>query len=255
MKKTVIIVVLSLLLSTSVRLLAQNPKEIVSKCVNALGGEEAIKKHLDFSAEGELKISIRMMELSGKLKMIKKERKSWIKAEITFGNNVFIMILAFDGKTAWMDRLNTIADQPSLNFESDLDHTLSLLSEKNATFSLAKETEIEGKKVVGIDADFKGKKTTFFIDRETYFPLEIVFKDLYFGESKTKEVLEKRVRYLGIKKFSGVLFPSKMVFYEKGKKKMELDFDKVVFNPKVSPDIFERPDQEPDLRYFEEMIH
>jgi hypothetical protein len=257
MKKTIIIIVLSLLISTStsVGLLAQTPKEIVSKCVNALGGEEAIKKHMDFSAEGEMKISIRMMELSGKLKMIKKQRKSWIKAEVTLGNNLFIMILAFDGKTAWMDRLNTIADQPALNFESDLDHTLSLLTEKNATFSLAKETEIEGKKVVGIDADFKGKKTTFFIDRETYLPLEIVFKDLYFGESTTKEMLEKRIRYLDIKKFSGVLFPSKMVFYEKGKKKMEVGFDKVVFNPNVSPDIFARPDQEPDLRYFEEMIH
>ncbi len=253
MKKTIIITLLSLLIVLGMG--AQNPKEIVEKCVTAMGGEEAIKKHLDFRSEGEVKISIQMMELSGKLKMIKKEKKSWIRGEVTFGNNVITMVLAFDGKTAWMDRLGTISDQPSLNFESDLDHTLSLLTEKNATFSLDKETEIEGKKVIGINVDFKGKKTTFFIDRETYLPLEIVFKDFYFSESSTREMLEKRIRYLEFKKLSGVLFPSKMIFYEKGKKQMEFYFDKVVFNPNVSSHIFERPDQAPDLRYSEEMIH
>jgi|GEM_PF-1144463 len=253
MKKTIIITLLSLLIALG--MWAQNPKEIVEKCVTAMGGEEAIKKHQDFCSEGEVKISIRMMELSGKLKMIQKERKSWLRGEVTFGNNVFTMTLAFDGKTGWMDRLGTISDQPSLNFESDLDHTLSLLTEKNATFSLAKETEIEGKKVIGINVDFKGKKTTFFIDQETHLPMEIVFKDLYFSESNVKEMLEKRIRYLEIKKFSGLLFPSKMIFYEKGKKKMEITFDKVVFNPSISPHIFDRPDQAPDLRYFEEMIH
>jgi hypothetical protein len=253
MRKTIIITLLSFLIVLG--MWAQNPKEIVEKCVTAMGGEEAIKKHLDFRSEGEVKISIQMMELSGKLKMIKKEKKSWTRGEVTFGNNVFTMILVFDGKTAWMDRLGTISDQPSLNFESDLDHTLSLLTEKNATFTLDKETEIEGKKVMGINVDFKGKKTTFFIDRETYLPLEIVFKDFYFSESSTKEMLEKRIRYLEFKNLSGVLFPSKMIFFEKGKKKMEVTFDKVVFNPSISPHIFERPDQAPDLRYFEEMIH
>ncbi len=54
MKKTIVILFAVLIISVGLR--AQTPKEIVKKCVQALGGETAVKKHLDYSIEGERKI-------------------------------------------------------------------------------------------------------------------------------------------------------------------------------------------------------
>lgn len=233
----------------------QDPKEIVAKCIAALGGEAAVKKQLDYSAEGKFKIAMRMMEISGDVKWIFQNPKSWNKFKVIFGGNEITQTQAFDGKNGWMERMGTLADQPALNNESDLAHDISLLIEKNASFSPARETEIEGKKAIGIEVDFKGKKTTFFIDRETYLPLEIVFEDYYFGETATRELMEKRIRCLEYKNFAGVLFPTKTAFYLKGKKLLELDFNNVTFNRPVSADIFTRPDQEMDLSYSEEMVN
>ncbi|MFQ6110082.1 MAG: hypothetical protein ACE5L7_11085, partial [Candidatus Aminicenantales bacterium] len=64
---------------------AQTPEEIVGKCVNALGGEEAVKKFSDYKARGEIKISMRGMELPGKLEAIRKGNRIWRRTEITFG--------------------------------------------------------------------------------------------------------------------------------------------------------------------------
>ena len=239
----------------SVNLFAQNPKEVIDKCINVLGGEEAVKKFSDYKAKGEIKISMRGMELSGKLESIQKGRKIWRRTEVVFGKDVYVMLQAFDGKTAWMDRMGTIVDQPSLNYETDLSHDLDLLIEKEAVFSFAKEKEIEGRRAIGIEVDFKGKKTTFFIDKKTYTILEMVYKDLYFGEKFTKEMLERRIRYGDYKKLDGVFFPTKMTIYQEGKKQVEFQFSEVSFNPEIALAKFQRPDQKLDLRYSEERIH
>lgn len=239
----------------SMNLLAQIPKEVVEKCVNALGGEETIKKFSNYQAKGEVKISRMGMEFTGKLEVIQTGRKIWRRTEFVFGRDIYTILMAYDGKNAWMDRMGTIVDQPSLNYESDLDHSISLLVEKEAVFSFAKEKEIEGRKAFGIEVDFKGKKTTFFIDKETYTVLEMVYKDLYFGEKFTKEMLEQRERFEDYKKMDGAFFPTKMTRYQEGKKLLEFRFSEVTFNPQVALAKFKRPAQKLDIRYQEERIH
>lgn len=253
MKKTAIII--ALVLSVSLGLLAQSPDEIVKKCVDAMGGAETLKKHMDFSAEGEVSISFQMMEFSGKLNLTRKDRNSWLKIIVSFRGTDVINIQAYDGKNGWMERFGSVADQPTLDYESDLDHTLLLLLQKDAVFTIVKETEIEGRKTMGIDADFKGKKTTFYIDTETWLLSEIVFKDYYFGMNQTRESMEKRIRFTDYKKFDGVLFPAVTIVYQDGQKSMEMRLNTIAFNPKVSPDLFKRPDQEVDLRYREEFMN
>jgi hypothetical protein len=239
----------------TINVFAQNPKEIVENCVNALGGEEAIKKFTNYKAKGEIKISMQGMELPGKLESIQLVRKIYGRAEMKFGKDIYTIIMAYDGETAWMDRFGTIVDQPSLNHESDLDHDIPLLIEKEAIFSLTMEKEIEGKKTYGIEVDFKGKKTTFYIDQENFTIVEMVYKDLYFGEKYTKEMLERRVKFSDYKNFEGVLYPTGMIQYQEGKKLLEFKFDEITFNPEVALAIFKRPDQKLDLRYSEELIH
>ena len=252
-KKGVLLTILFVYCCSLISLFAQNPKEIVQKCINALGGEEAIKKHRDFRATGEIKVTFQTMSLSGKLKMINKGKKNWMRADITFGKEVFTMIRAYDGKAAWMERLGTVVDQPTLNYESQSDHEIDILLKKDAVFSIGKETEIEGKKVQGIVASFKGKKTTFFIDMEKFLILETVFKDSFNGEKLTKETIEIRMRYSDYKKFDETLYPSQISMYQKGKKNYEIRYTDIKFGPKVQPSIFTRPDQELDLRYMEEL--
>jgi hypothetical protein len=258
MKKNILIVILMLGLSLTLCFkvqYAQEPQGIIEKCISALGGEAAIKKQLDYTAEGEFKIAVHRMEIPGEVKWIFKEPKTWNKFKATLAGNEITQIQAFDGKNAWMERMGTLADQSAVNYESDLAHTVRLLIDKNTFFSTSKETEIEGKKTIGIDANLKGKKTTFFIDQETFLPLEIVFEDYYIGENSIRELAEKRIRCLEYKNIAGVLFPTKTAVFIKGKKFIELNYTKVAFNQPVSDDIFARPDQEIDLSYSEEMIN
>jgi len=240
----------------TINVFAQNPKEIVEKCVSALGGEEALKKFSNYQAKGEIKLAMRGTgELAGKLDAIQSGIKSWRKVELAFGKEIYTMTQAYDGKAAWMDRLGTIVDQPTLNYESDSDHSFFLLFEKDAVLSFAKEKEIEGKRAIGVEVDFKGKKTTLFIDPETYTILEMVYKDLYFGDKFTKETLERSVRYGDYKKLDGVFFPTKMTIYQDGKKQAEFSYSEVNFNPQVAAAKFARPEQKLDLRYREEVIN
>lgn len=253
MKKLMILTVITLMIS--VGLWAQSPADTVKKCVEALGGEAGIQKSLNFSADGIMKMSFGNMEFTGKIKTVRQGRKNWARVEIKFGGNTFVVFQAYDGKTAWMDRMNTVADQPSLNNESELDHTLTLLLEKDAKFSAGKATEIEGKKVIGLDVEFKGKKTTVYIDPDTHLPMEIVFTDEFFGQNNIKEMVDVRSRLLDYKTVDGVPFPMRIVRYQKGKKQVEMTFDNVTFNPKVAEDLFSRPDKAMDLRYGEEMMN
>lgn len=242
-------------LALSLNAAAQNPQEIVDKCVAALGGEEAVKNLTNYKARGEVTIAQMGMEFKGDLEAILLGRKSWRRVEIVFGNETIVVVQAYDGNVAWQDQMGTIADQPALNYESDLDHDLSLLIKDGASYAIGKETEIEGKKTVGIDVEFEGKTTTFFIEMENYTVLEVVYKDVYFGESFTKETLERRTRYENYREVDGTLFPMKTTLYQEGKRQAELLFSEVEFDFEASDAKFERPDQALDLRYGEERIH
>ena len=99
-----------LVLLFSINVFAQDPKEIVEKCVKALGGEEAVRKFTSFKAKGEIKVSMRGMELPGKLESIQSGSKVWGRTEMMFGRDVYTVIMAYDGETArWIgwERLST----------------------------------------------------------------------------------------------------------------------------------------------------
>jgi len=250
--KKLFVTILGLVAATS--LSAQSPQEVVEKAVAAMGGEEAVAKYSDYQAEGEAKYSMWGRELTGTIEIIEKGKKKRTKTELAFGKSTFVMINAFDGETAFSERQGRIIDKPALNYESDLDHTLGVLIDKGAVFSLGKQTEIDGRRATGIEAELNGKKTTFFIDDESFLVSEMVFEDTFFGENNTKELIQKRIRYEDYQEFEGVRFPTRMTFYEKGEKQRELEIAQISFAPEVTADLFQRPEQELDLRYSEERM-
>jgi hypothetical protein len=137
---------------------AQDPKAVVDSCVAALGGEPGVARFSDFEADGTVRVFQSGDEYTGKVKRIQKGNRTYRRAEFTFGSDLYAVSSAFDGKSAFTDRNGTVTDRPSLNDESDLDHTLSILLDKDAAFSLSKETEIEGRRVLGVEASLHGKK-------------------------------------------------------------------------------------------------
>jgi hypothetical protein len=244
-----------LILSSGLLGFAQTPREIVNQCITTLGGEEGIRNFSNFKGVGEIHFFYGTHSFEGDVTVIKKGKKTLIKGEFTFRGSKMKMVRSFDGKNAWMERRGNISDQPDLNDQSDLDHIPLLLLEKKAVFSLGEQTEIEGNKAIGIEVNFNNKKTTFFIDQTDHTIREIRYSDLFYGDSLNKETLEKRIRCLDYKKIKGFMFPSRMIHYQKGKKQLEFKFQEIVFDPRVTPDIFERPDQELDLRTREESYH
>lgn len=243
-----------LIFSSGLSVIAQTPQEIVNQCINTLGGEEGIRNFTNYKAVGELEIFFGTRSFKGDVTLIKKGKKTLMKGEFTFGGSKMKVIRSFDGKSAWMERMGTISDQPALNDQSDLDHTPLLLLEKG-DLSLIEPTEIEGKKAIGIEVNLNNKKTTFFIDQTDHTIKEIRYSDLFYGHTLNKETLEKRIRCLDYKKIKGFMFPSRMIHYQKGKKQLEYNFQEIIFDPNVTPDMFERPDQELDLRTREESYH
>lgn len=253
MKSLHTFIILSVLVvSLGLSIFAQTPREIVNQCITTLGGEEGVRNFSNYKAAGELYFSFEWGTYTGKFTMINKGRKSCLKGEFDIGGSGFTILEVFDGKNAWVGRMGNIADKPALNWLSDLDHTPLLLLEKDATFSLGENTEIQGKSVIGIEVTLNNKKTTFFIDKTDYTLKEIRYSDVFYGDSLVKETLRKRICCLDYKKIEGFMFPSQMIYYQEGKKKMELHFQEINFDPKVAPDMFARPHQKLDLRYWEE---
>ena len=129
--------VLSLFLFTALPVSAQANKagDLVAKSVAAMGGEKAIKAFEHYEAEGSVKVTFGPREIAGTLRVVQQGPKLYKKVKITAGSREFLIIEAYDGKVTWRDMMGNIADQPTLNNESDLDHTMNLLIQKGAVYS------------------------------------------------------------------------------------------------------------------------
>jgi len=257
MKQTLLLITLLMVswLGVNAPLHAQDADALVKKCVETMGGEEAVSNFADFKAEGRMTMSFGPRQMNGTFTQYTVGNKSYFKMEVKFGSRNFLVIRAFDGKQAWMDRMGSIADQPVLNDQSRLDHGIDLLINKDAVFSMGSNTEIDGKKVLAVEALYKNKKTTFYIGSEDYMVKEIQYSDLFFNRNEVKESLEKRMRFSDYKKLGNGLFPHKWVTFNKGQKEGELTMEKITLKPEVTAQLFARPDQAPDLRDGDERLH
>jgi hypothetical protein len=245
---------LLLIIFLPLQVFSQTPKEIVAQCIKSMGGQK-MSKFADYKASGDISYFMRGSEISGTINVIVKPQKYWRQIELDFGSRPYNMKNVYDGQIAFSERNGRISDQPSLNSETDLDHSILLLLDNKNKFMMDNETELDGFKVFGILVESNDKLTLFHIDKNEFVVRQISFKDSYFGENNTKELIEKRIRYSDYKTIDGVLFPMEMVFFEKGRKEFIYKFKNVEFSPQAEFNLFSRPDEELDLRYWEETIH
>jgi hypothetical protein len=251
MKKAILLI---LGMGIATLLSAQTAQDELAEVAQAIGGAEAVQMWNDIEAEGNLIYSAYNREFSGDFRLVRNGSKNWIRIALNFGSETYVMINAYDGQVAWAERMGQVTDQPTLNEETKAKHGIGLLVKKDATWALGKESEVTGKKVISLEADWHGKKTVFWIDPATHLVQEISYKDLMIGDKEIKEYLDIRTRYEDYQKIGNVMFPMKTVNYLKGSKSGELRFVKVTFNPKITPTLFQRPQQKIDLRYYEEII-
>jgi hypothetical protein len=242
------------LLAAVMPLYSQDAGSIVKSCIAALGGESGISRFSDFEAEGTIQVSMMGREFSGKLKWIRKMRQSWQRAEFSFGKDIYITAGAYNGRSAYSESMGNVVDVPALNYESDLRHGMDRLLDPAASYSLVRETEIEGRPAYLMEASSTDRKTVFCIDKENLRVLEIVFEDDYFGENDTRERLEKRIRYSDYQEMAGGPFPMLITEYEKGEEKRRCRLVEIRFNPVIDGKMFNKPDQKLDLRYWEEKM-
>lgn len=240
--------------SLAASLSAQTPEQTVAKVVQALQGPESIAKWTNLEADGDFVFSAGDREINGKLRLVRKGQALWSRISLKFGSETYVMIEGFDGKAAWGDQGGTVSDRPSLNNETEARHSVDMLLKKDATWTLGKESEIDGKRAISLEGQWQSTKTVFWIDPESYRVLEITYKDVFFSEKQIKEEQEKRVRYFDYQLIDKVLLPMKSVEYTDGRKGAEVRYAKVTFNPQVAMSLFQRPQQKLDLRYDEEMI-
>ncbi len=249
--RTTLTLILTLLVSFGLTAQEQSAADIVKKSIEALGGEAAVKNFKHYSAKGDIK----MFNNTGKLKMTAMGKKLRTDISISFRGNTFAITQAYDGKIGWSERMGSVINQPSTNFESDLAHGISILLEKDAKFTLLKATELDGKKVLTVEAEYKGKKTNFYFDAETMLPAAQEWEDHYFNMQNVKELSKKKIRYANYKTFEGKQFPTEMSMTLKDRPMGEFILKEIDFNPQPAADFFTRPDEELDLRYREEMLH
>jgi hypothetical protein len=249
MRKTAIF---SLLLICVCSLTAQSADDALNKAIQAHGGAEALAKWSSYQAEGQ--IVTPSGSVMGTISGIYMGGKQWAKVIYKFGKETFSTIQAFDGKASWMESQGEVSDTPAWNTEIKNQHQIDWLLNKEVSWKLGKESEIEGSKVLALEGELKDKKTTFWLDPATYLVMEISFKDTFISEKEIKEVQEMRIRYNNYQTTDGVKFPMSRLLFSEGKKGTEMKYDKITFSPKVAASKFQRPSQKVDLRYYEEQI-
>ncbi len=234
---------------------ARQPEQSAQAAVKALGGPQAVKRLDDFSAKGQVIFYMYGREMAGDLSILKKGDKERNKYELQYGSSPYVVIYVFNGTTAFVDRMGTVSDLPALDYLSDNDHSFQLLIQPNVEYSTGKATEIDGESVTGLIVRHHKKATVFYLSNKDRLIKEMVFSDLYYGDNDTRETLEKRIRYADYKTVDGVQFPHKWTFFKKGKKEKVYLLTEVTFSPQIDSQLFERPEQELDLRYGEERMH
>lgn len=241
-----------LLLAGAGSLAGQSASETAGKALQTLGGPVALARWGNFEAEGQL-INPNGSVL-GAFQQVRLQQKQWARGIVRYGNETFTVIEAYDGQNSWTDFAGEVSDASSWNNEVKNQHGVDWLGDPEVAWKPVRESEIDGRKVLGLEGEKKGKQTTFWLDPETCQVIEISYKDIFISENEIKEVQEMRLRYGDYQTVAGAPFPMLQSTFTDGKKGMEMRYEKIVFNPSVSPAKFQRPSQKVDLRYREEQL-
>jgi hypothetical protein len=235
---------------------SKNADDVVAECVKTMGGEDGIKNLYDFEGKGRVKIAYtRGRVFEGELTLTRKGIKSRRETTIKWGSNNFKVVQAYDGNAAWKNQGGTVSAVPELNYKSDNAHSLMLLIQKDVSFSLKGETDLEGIKHTVVEAAAPDGNTTFMISGINGYVSEIRFDGRYFSSNMTSGAVKRKIQFSDYRMIDGKPFPYKITLSKNDKMDLEFIFNSVVLSPKVADNVFQQPMQKLDLRLSDETIH
>ncbi|MDH4270362.1 MAG: hypothetical protein OEW18_00135 [Candidatus Aminicenantes bacterium] len=217
--------------------LGQTTQEILTKMVEAQGGEKVLESIKDMTLSGNLEMP--QQGITGALTVLKKEPdKRLVNVEI----QGFIVVQAYDGQTAWGTNMETFAtevlsgeDAASIRRDS-LPIVSSLNPKKYGISYVYKGQErIDSRDCFIIEVSYAdGFKATVYVDPITYLPFKTKTRttDPLLGDVETEQISSD------YKKVNGMTIAHSIITYSNGQEYSKITISKVSLNTGLDDSLF-----------------
>jgi outer membrane lipoprotein-sorting protein len=227
-----------LLSSAALHGLSQTADEVRAKMIEAMGGEEVLKKGQDITISGTAELT--MQGLSGMITIYKKEPN---KRRLDFEVMGMIITQAYDGETGWMINPQTGAvedmpEQMAAEWRRESMPIDSLLNPQKygVTYTYKGKEQVEGRDHFVLEQTYPdGFQATIYLDSQTY----LITKSMAMvpGQMGDVEVEQFNSDY---KKVSGLTMAHSSVQYRDGEEFLKLTIEEVKVNTGLEDSLFER---------------
>lgn len=223
------------------------PREIIEKAVQALGGEEKLTK---FKAGAtRTKGTIEVMGGLAFTQQISAQLPSQFKEaiELDVNGQKVTVTTVFDGAKGWLSINGQVRDAEDklLTELKEAAHMMrvgrlsSLVKDKTCELSTLGEIKIDGKDAVGVRVSSKGyRDINIYFDKKTDLPVKIERRVLDL--SSQQEVNEEKF-IIEYQEKDGMKIAKKVLVLRDGKKLMDVEVVEVKFMEKMDDSEFAKP--------------
>ena len=219
---------------------AQTVDEIVQKYAKAMGGADKIKAIKTMKVKG--KFIRQSMEAAV---TIWAKHPDLIKLEIVFSGQT--MVIAYDGKTAWMINPFDGSTEPKevpkedagymAGYADMVNDPLIDYKKKGHKIELIGKEDMEGTEVFKLQLTRKNNKSsTLYLDAETFILLKISATQERSGQQINSDMV-----FGDYKPVAGVMMPHAMETYVNNQAMGSITFDSLEPNIKLEDDVFKMP--------------
>ncbi len=217
---------------------SQTADEVRIKMIEAMGGEEVLKRGQDITISGTAELT--MQGLSGAITIYKKEPN---KRRLDFEVMGMIITQAYDGETGWMVNPQTGAvedmpEQMAAEWKRESMPIDSLLNPQKygVTYTYKGKEQVEGRDHFVLEQTYPdGFQATIYIDSQTY--LVTKSKASLTGPMGDIEVEQYSSDY---KKVNGLTMAHSSVQYRDGEEYLRFTIEGVKFNTGLEDSLFEK---------------
>lgn len=227
-------------------LTAAEPKEIIEKAIQALGGEKLTRLK---AGATRTKGTIEVMGGLPFTQQISAQLPSQFKEaiELDVNGQKVTVITVFDGEKGWLSINGQVRDAEDklLTELKEAAHMMrvgrltSLVNDKSCELSPLGDVKIDGKEAVGVRIAAKGyRDINMYFDKKTNLPVKIERR--VFDLSSQQEVNEEKF-VLEYQEKDGMKIAKKVLVLRDGKKLMDVEVVEVKFLEKLDDSEFAKP--------------
>jgi len=227
---------------------ADDPKAIIDKGIQALGGEEKLSKVKAYSWKSKGKIKIGENESEFTVEgIVQGLDHLHTKFSGNFMDNKIEAVAVLAGDKGWRTFMgmtmdlegDMLANEKRNLYIQVLPATLVPLKDKNLKLEAVKEDKVGDKPAVGVKVTgLDGKDFTIYFDKESGLPVKVVAKVVGFmGDEFTQEAILS-----GYKEFDGIKKATKSEVKREGEKFLDAEVTEFKVLDNVDPKTFAKPE-------------